>query len=400
MKQVITETLKYMWRSEKNRLFMFITTAMVLLYSLFVLPNISGENEVDIKMLEREFAGNVVQYEGALDEGMLIPSIMTGTTAYASQRQESVAQRELLSALNQGDVKRYIQIPYRPTSQSSDELSGASQIAFQLFGYELEQPYQSLKNATYLNTIDQLSFHTVHERTSLQQVHLFLVGFGPILLFIGLIFLISDVHIKDRLLETQKMGVPMSWHKYSFVQALTALAFVGIFYLFLLALFFVINGIQFGFGSFDLPIGFYEANFDFGYLNHDNYQVQTIGWFILHALPYLVLLGYLFTRLNTLFSLWTKQSVVTMVLGMFFLLFQFIYYGSDSEELLGMDISLFPQTYFDFGKSLTGRLEQQILVEIPNLFSRGLFVLVVTILVVEVLIYFSSKVIMRQKFVR
>src|SRR5690625_7975767 len=102
---------------------------------------------------------------------------------------------------------------------------------------------------------------------------------------------------------------------------------------------------------------------------------MPIWTFLLQAIPYLLLLGYLFTRLNTLFSLWTKQSVVTMVLGIFTILFQFIYYGSDSEELLGIDISLFPQTYFDFGKVLTGRLEQQLLVTIPNLFTRGLLVL-------------------------
>ena len=159
------------------------------------------------------------------------------------------------------------------------------------------------------------------------------------------------------------------------------------------------NGILHGFGTFELPIGYYKPYFERGFLNQDNYQVQTIGWFMIQALPYLAVIGYLFTRLNTLFSLWTKQSVVTMVLGIFTLLFQFIYYGSDSEELLGMDISLFPQTYFDFGKILTGRFEQQLLVAYPNLFISGLTVLGITVLIVELLIFASTKIITRQKFV-
>ena len=84
MKQVFKETIKYMWRSEKNRLFMVITTALVLLYTLFIVPNLSSENEINIANLERDMTGNVVQFEDALDEGLIVPSALTGTTAYSS----------------------------------------------------------------------------------------------------------------------------------------------------------------------------------------------------------------------------------------------------------------------------------------------------------------------------
>ena len=396
--QLITETVKYMWRSEKNRLFMVLTTTLVLIYSFFIVPKISGDNEVDIEMTEREMMGNVVQYEEALEEGLIIPNVLTGTTAYDQWRRESVAQRELLTALKQGDVKRYIDISYRPSTETEKEASGLEQLVFNVFGYELEQPYQVEKNKVYHEEVESLSFHIVHDRTSLQQIHLFLIGLGPVLLLLGLIFLISDVHIKDRSLQTQKIGVPMSWQKYSFIQAITAFGFVGLFYLFLFGLFFLVNGVLYGFGSFDLPIGYYDPNFEMGFLNQDNYQVESLGLFLLQALPYLLLLGYLFTRLNTLLSLWTKQSVVTMVLGMFLILFQTLYYGRDSAELAEVDLSIFPQTYIDFGKVLTGRLEQQLLEAIPNLYTKGLMVLGLTILITEGFIYGTSKIITRQKF--
>lgn len=398
MMQLITETVKYMWRSEKNRLFMVLTTTLVLIYSFFIVPKISGDNEVDIEMTEREMMGNVVQYEEALEEGLIIPNVLTGTTAYDQWRRESVAQRELLTALKQGDVKRYIDISYRPSTETEKEASGLEQLVFNVFGYELEQPYQVEKNKVYHDEVEPLSFHIVHDRTSLQQIHLFLIGLGPVLLLLGLIFLISDVHIKDRSLQTQKIGVPMSWQKYSFIQAITAFGFVGLFYLFLFGLFFLVNGVLYGFGSFDLPIGYYDPNFEMGFLNQDNYQVESLGLFLLQALPYLLLLGYLFTRLNTLLSLWTKQSVVTMVLGMFLILFQTLYYGRDSAELAEVDLSIFPQTYIDFGKVLTGRLEQQLLEAIPNLYTKGLMVLGLTILITEGFIYGTSKIITRQKF--
>ena len=398
MTQVITETVKYMWRSEKNRLFMTLTTALVLIYSLFIVPKISGDNEVDIEMMEREMTGNVIQFEESLEEGLIVPSVLTGTTAYDQWRREAVAQRELLTALKRGDVKRYIEIDYRPSTATEKEVSGLEQLVFNVFGYELEQPYQTEKNKVYYDEVDPLSFHIVHDRTSLQQIHLFLIGLGPVLLLLGLVFLISDVHIKDRSLQTQKIGVPMSWQKYSFTQALTAFGFVSLFYLFLFGLFFLVNGLLYGFGSFDLPIGYYNPNFEMGFLNQDNYQVKSLGLFLVQAIPYLLLLGYLFTRLNTLLSLWTKQSVVTMVLGMFLILFQTLYYGRDFFELADVDLSIFPQTYIDFGKVLTGRLEQNQLAGIPNLYTKGLIVLGLTILFTEGFIYGSSKIITRQKF--
>ena len=398
MTQVITETVKYMWRSEKNRLFMTLTTALVLIYSLFIVPKISGDNEVDIEMMEREMTGNVVQFEDALEKGLIVPNVLTGTTAYDQWRREAVAQRELLTALKRGDVKRYIEIDYRPSTATEKEASGLEQLVFNVFGYELEQPYQTEKNKVYYDEVDPLSFHIVHDRTSLQQIHLVLIGLGPVLLLLGLVFLISDVHIKDRSLQTQKIGIPMSWQKYSFTQALTAFGFVSLFYLFLFGLFFLVNGLLYGFGSFDLPIGYYNPNFEMGFLNQDNYQVKSLGIFLVQAIPYLLLLGYLFTRLNTLLSLWTKQSVVTMVLGMFLILFQTLYYGRDFFELADVDLSIFPQTYIDFGKVLTGRLEQNQLAAIPNLYTKGLIVLGLTILFTEGFIYGSSKIITRQKF--
>lgn len=398
MKQVVKETTKYMWRSEKNRLFMVITTALVLLYTLFVVPNLSSENEINIDHLERDMTGNVVQFEESLDAGLIVPGALTGTTAYNNLRREYVSQREVLTALQQGDVRRYIATSYRPDADG-EASEGIEQIAGNIFGYALEQPYQQQKNQVYISEIEDLSFHTVHDRTSLQQIHLFLIGFGPILLLLGLIFLISDVHVKDRSLETQKVGNPINWQKYMWVQALTALGFVAVFYLFLMGLFVLVNGIQYGFGSFALPIGYYHSGYATGLMNLENFQIQTIGWFMIRAFPYILLLGYLFARINTLFSLWTKQSVVTMALGMFLVLFQFIYYGSDSTELLGVDMTNFPQTYFDFGKVLTGRFELQVASTYTDLFSHGLLILGLTIVLIEGLIFVSSKKITRQKFV-
>ena len=239
--------------------------------------------------------GNVVQFEDALNEGLIVPNMLTATSAYDSQRQEYVLQRQLLTALKQGDAERYLSLTYRPASAQKKEAQGLEQIVFSVMGYEQEQAYQAAKNQAYLDQFKRINFHMVHERTSWQQIHLFIIGMGPVLLLLGLIFLISDVHVKDRELQTQKIAQPIRWQKYLFLQALTALTFVGIFYLSLFILFFIVNGIQYGFGSLSFPIGYHENVFDQGYLNLENYQVRTIAWFVLRAIPILILLSYFFT---------------------------------------------------------------------------------------------------------
>lgn len=397
MRQVIKETTKYMWRSEKNRLFMGLTTILVLLYTLFVVPGLSGEAEMNTAHLERDMNGNVVQFEQALNDGLIVPNALTGTTAYRELRQNYVNQREVLTALKQGDVRRYIATPYRANIEETERV-GVEQLAYNLLGYEMEQTFQQPKYAVYLNQETDLSFHTVHERTSLQQLHLFLLGYGPILLLAGLIFMISDVHVKDRSLGTQKIGYPLKWGAYNWVQSMTALGFVMTFYIALGVLFYGLNGLFYGFGSLSLPVGFYEANFSIGVFHADNFQVRTIGWFLMQSLPYLLLLSYLFTRFNTFVSLWTRQSVVSMALGFFVLVFQFIYYGSDSRTLLGFPVTNFPQTYFDFGKIITGRFELQIGESIPDIAIHGLLVLGLAVLMIEILIYISTKIMTRQKF--
>lgn len=398
MKQVINETFQYMWRSEKNRLFMFMMTVITLAYSLFVLPNISGENEVDLKDLEREMSGNVVQYEEALEKGLIVPSALTGTTSYFQERTSYVKQRQLLTALEHGDAKRYISINYRPENRTSSQTQSMSQFANRVFAYQEEQPYQQQKYNHYIEEIDNLSFHTVHERTSLQQLHLFLIGLGPILLLIGLIFLISDVHTKDLDLTTMKLGVPMKWQKYLLIQGLSAWAFVGLFYLFLCSVFFIVTGLQFGFGSLSLPVGQFQF-IEPGSLNPANYQLMSIGQFLFRAFPYLLLFGYLMVRLNTFLSIWTKNSIITMFTGIFMIVSQKIYYSNEFLQQTKMDHRYFPQTYIEFGKILTGRFEQITEIDQPTIWIQGLIILLVTIFITELLVYLSSKKMHRQKYV-
>lgn len=387
-----------MWRNKKNRLFMFITVGVVLVHALFILPNTPGLNEVDIVQLERGMLGNEQTFEDNLTQGQTVPSAFTGTSAYEAAVNEYVNQRQLLTALRQGNAKKYLEIEYRPDITERELVSQELNINLPILGSVSENTFEPLKSQFYINYTEPLSFHTIHERTSLQQIHLFLIGLGPILLFLGTLFLMSDVTVKDRKLMTQKAGVPMNWFSYLMIQSVTALGFVLLLYTFLTVVFFLTNGILHGFGTLELPAGIFQYGNGDDTVFSSPLELISIGRFLLRSLPYLLLFMYLITRLITVFSLLFKQEVVVLIAGVFILLFQQFYYGPETTELLGINISWFPQTYLNIGEVVTGRVGDALIM--TNFYNRGLTVLGATIVLVEVLNYLASKGITRQKFVK
>ncbi|MEC6748287.1 hypothetical protein VXN63_06995 [Marinilactibacillus sp. XAAS-LB27] len=398
VREVVFETIKYMWRSKKNRLFMILTLGVMLAYSVVLLPNTAGLEEVDVQQLEREMLGNEQTYKDALVKGQTVPTVMTGTSAYEAARTEFLNQRQLLTALKQGDARRYLEIGYRPDITERVMVQESLDLNVSVMGREAENVFQPLKNQAYIYEVEALSFHIVHDRTSLQQIHLFLIGLGPVLLCLGAIFMISDITVKDRKLTTQKAGVPMKWADYLFVQSITAMSFVLLFYLFSASIFFVINGLLYGFGTLSLPVGLFQ----FDQTNRSIYtsplELFSIGQFLIRTVPFFLLILYLISKLNTIFSLLFKQEVVVLISGAFMILFQQLYYGVETTELLGINISWFPQTYLDFGKIVTGRVNEAMIE--GDFYMRGILVLSVTILIAEVLVYLTAKHITRQKFVR
>lgn len=366
---------------------MVLCLGAVLLHSLVLLPNRPGHDEVDITKLERQMEANKQTFEDQLEKGLTVPTFFTGTSAYEVARNEYVNQRELLTTLKNGDVRRYLETPYRPLD---DENEDEQEEAFSIQGYDKEWYFLNQKTEYYLTKAEPLTFHMVHERTSLQQLHLFMIGKGPYVLLLILLFMISDVITKDRALRTQKAGVPINWFGYLLAQSLTALGFVTLFFTALFSIFILLNGLLYGFGSFAMPVGMIgEAGTT--YLA-PTLTTMEIGTFLLKSVPYLVLLMYGFTRLNTLFSLIIKHDIVTFIVSVFILLFPQLYYSAGTEKLLGVPMSFYPQSYYAFGDVITHRLA------FP--YDRGLLVLVMTLVIIEILNYTATKLIKRQAYVR
>lgn len=394
-KQIIKETLKYMWRNKKNRLVMVLSLGVVLAHSLLILPNLTEDFDVDVAQLERSIVSNQQTFEDRLETGQTLTSFFTGTSAYQQARNEYVNQRELLTAIRTGDTRRYLTINYRPQEDPGSVMEDEG-FNLPILGYAQERGFQAMKNQVYVNEVEPLSFHHIHERTSLQQMHLFLIGWGPYILIFLLLFMISDVVTKDRKLTTQKLGVSKNWFTYLMVQSLAALGFVALFFAVITGIFYLVNGIQYGFGFGSLPAGVFEAAPEGEPFYASIWSVIDLSTFFIRALPLLALLLYGFTRLNTLISLIVKQDVVVLIATSFALLFPFLYYGEETTELLGLNISWYPQTYYQVGGAATGMIDA--IVQEPVPYSRSIIVLLVTLLIIEGLNYLASKLITRQTF--
>jgi len=378
MRQTSLETIKYMWRNAKNRLFMVILTLLMLIYVFLFAPDFNQQFDVDMNSLENELVGNITQAQHAKEEGWLEPSIMTSTTTYHEQTQAYGRQRALYTTLKQGDIYRYLDNHFAG-GEPQDEEIGVKSLFYSLFG--IDPIYH--KQQRYVNEVENLNFHIVHEITSLQQLHLFFLGAGPLILLTGLAFMISDVHTKDRNLPSQKLGIPLSWQKNLLSQSLAALSFVLGFYIAFFALFYLVNGVLHGFGSFTLPI---------------STSLSTVGDFLLKSVPYILLLMFLFTRLNTLFSLWTKHPLITMTLLIFVIFSANIYIDSYTLAYHPFNFGLLPISYIHFGQIISGGHFLRPIIEGLDVYTSGLIVLGLTIIITELLVYLSSKKMTRQHF--
>lgn len=398
-KAIFLETFKTLMRNSKNRLVIVVAFLGVVVYSGVVLPNLEPLNTVDMDRLEIDMLGNRGLMENQFEQGTTEANLFTGQSTYQMAKEEFRQQRAFKTAIETGDVRRYIQLDYVPeevADQMKDYYLQNSSEPMKDLGYD--QTNRRLRLESYLEEVPNPTFHLIQEKTSWQQIHLFLLNWGPVLLLIVTVFLASDVVTRDREVRTQKAGVPYAWSKYLFVQSAAVFCFTGLFLLVVGIWFFLVNGLLFGFGSLDLKVPLYTYSSD--YVTNDSvFGLMPLGTFLWKSLPFLMLFLYVMIRLSVLFSLLFRNDVVVLMVGVFAVVFEKLYYNRRMRDIFGIDLSFFPQTYIDFGKVVSG--EKNFLLNTPMItWERGLAVIVGTVLVVELLLWAATKVITRQRFVR
>lgn len=392
------ETWLHLIRNSKNRLTIALVFIGIIFYSGFFLTKQNGYDTIDLDQLKMSVQSNKGIMETATEKGNFNINLFTGKSAYAEGKYKYENSRALLAAIENGDVGRYIELTsvYTPDFHFEEKNKYYNENSL----YPMKD--WAYDSANYRNRIgsydpDILSFHVLQEKTSWQQIQLFLHNWGPTILIVLTLFIASDVFVLGVRKRTQHIGVPIGWGHYLFTQSLAILSFVLIFFAAAALLFFIVNGLLYGFGSVSWQVPLFNYSEDY-MMNPDVYSLMSIGSFLVKAVPFLLMFLYLFIRLSALLSLLFRQEVVVFVAGLFVLLFEKLYFSRTTRDIFGIDISHFPQTYFDFGKVISG--EKNFMLNTPTItVNQGLIVITVTLIGVEVLLAIASYIRTRQKFI-
>lgn len=396
---VFKETWRHLIRHKKNRLVFVLALIGMVVYSGFLLPHQDDIHTIDLDKLEMSIHANKGIMETAAEKENFSVNLFTGRSAYVDGKLKYENSRALLNAIENGDVSRYLAISrqYVPDFHKDKQTEFYQKNSlFPDKDYLFDSMMYSKRLESY--PAEDLSFHVVQEKTAWQQIQAFLSKWGPTVLVTLTLFIACDVFVLGIKKRTQQIGVPMAWGSYLFIQSFAIIAFILVMLSTLAASFFLINGILYGFGSLNWPVVLFNYSEDFFFSEVSPFTLVSIGSFLAQALPFLIVFIYFFTRLSAFWSLIFKQEVVVFLAGLFTLLFEKLYFSRTTRDLLGIDISYFPQTYFDFGKVMTG--EKNYLLNTSTVTAgRGIVVVLVAVVCLELLLALAARLRTRQTFI-
>lgn len=398
---VFKETAKKMMRNKKNRLLVILFLLAAGIYSLFYLPQHEHPATIDRGQLELETESEYGMKVSRLSEGDIAVNAFTGIDTYSLSKRNYEQLFEYRDALQKGDFKRFMDIKAAyglpaftegALSEHLDERAGGD---IALKDYMRYTYYEHIGQTASMN---EPTPHIFNEKTGLQQIYKFFLSYGPLIILFTVIFTASDVLVSDRHHRTLKAGQPIGWRRYVFYQSISMyiMIVVGIFSL--LSVFFIFTGVLYGFGSTSMEVPRYS--YIEGYRGEAfNFTGIPILQFIMQSLGLSLLLIYLFIRINAVLSLLFRHDVVVMIIGFLIAGFNRIYSGGSEDHFLGVPAHFLPQNYFEFGEVLGGRLNFTHLTD-SFTFMQGVIIIIATILIIEVILSITQRIITRQKFER
>lgn len=394
--------LKLLFQSRKNILFILFFVIAIFSYVLIILPDVKTLESFDQELTEGEIAELEMMQEareGRRHTGGGYDPI----SFYSSNNYELFLKRGLLKAFQDENFERYV---YLRTYYLYSILNGQifeNEIIFKDSPFPIKdrrhfldkkiREYQSLLEAD----ID-ITYAMIEEKTALQTLRNVLLSFGPFLLMFSALYFSNDILVRDRRQMTAVQGLPLSWYRYlntkTFVSFIyTIIVLIGFFLLAILLLTF-----RNGFGSFDIGVPHFSMTEDKGLLNFEYVNLSMFKFLILTFI--LTIIGiYIFTRLNMMLGLFLKNEWIVLILSSLLLFSERFYFARDKRELFNIGIDKFPQTYFEFGKIVTG--EKNFLLNMEELtVQKGFIVLFVFLLLIELLFFLAMKIITKERFFR
>lgn len=396
-KSIIAHELKMMSKSKKNILFIIALFALILSYCFLVLPSKQTPDSFNPHQVEQKIKDLSAVQTGKAARGETGFSSMSGRFIYAENEYNVTLQSKLLAAYEDDNFVRFIHLRMKDFSFNGITPNEVVISHSPFPGKDINHLYNQtiLRYQGYLHEQIPITYKLIEQKTALQTIQTFLFSSSVLFLLFCAIYFSSDMLTKDRQNQTVLQGLPVPWYRLINLKTWVSFLYTLAVIICLLAVTVLILTIQNGFGSFDIrvPITLSEKN-TYG---QDQYDTISLALFFLLAAGFLPILIYLFIRLNAILSLLCKNTWLVLMISSVFLFIERIYYSRTLRDLFGLDISHFPQTYFDFGKIITG--EKNFLLNMESLtYRNGITVLLVTILVLEIILFAVSRIVNKRRF--
>jgi hypothetical protein len=385
-----------MRKSKKNNMFIVFLAALMFSYCFIVLPNQETIDTIDVEELKVLVSDTAASQESREARGATGIIHFIGMSAYAQDEYKNKVRNAMVHAYENEEYTRYLRfkiLNIDPMVFMEDKtLFPNSPFPGKDRSNLLHQLH--LRYDSYLTSNLPISKEIIEQKTALQVLSNLLIGPMTYLILFCAIYFGSDVLVRDRKNQTILQGVPLSWYRLINLKTFVAFSYTM---LVLLALFIVGMAaltFQNGFGYFGIQIPTLVPGEEIDFMDS---EMISIGRFLLFALGFIPILVYLFTRLNMVLSLVLKNEWLVLLVSSLILFSESIYFTRTLREIGGIEISRFPQTYFEFGKVITGM--KNFLVNLETItYSKGYLLFIITIVTIELLLVLVSRIVNKQRF--
>ncbi|WP_172370584.1 hypothetical protein [Sporosarcina jiandibaonis] len=385
-----------MRKSKKNNMFIVFLAALVFSYCFIVLPNQETIDTIDVDELKVLVSDTKASQESREARGATGIIQFIGMSAYAQDEYKNKVRNAMVHAFENEEYTRYLRFKILNIDSMAfiedKTLFPKSPFPHKDRSNLLQQ--MNLRYDSYLTSDLPVSNEIIEQKTALQVLSNLLLSPMIYLIFFCAIYFGSDVLVRDRKNPTVLQGIPLSWYRLINLKTFVAFSYTM---LVLLALF--IAGMtaltfQNGFGYFDIQIPVLVPGSEVDFMDS---EMISIGKFLLLAIGFIPILVYLFIRLNMVLSLVLKNEWLVLLVSSLILFSERLYFTRTLRDIFGVEISHFPQTYFEFGKVITGA--KNFLVNLETItYSKGYLLFIISIVIIEFLLVLIARIVNKQRF--
>lgn len=395
---IIIHEFKMISKSKKNILFIISLIAILLAYCFLIHPTKQTPDSFDSQTVQKDIKELTTVQIGKKDRGETGFSALSARFVYAENQYDLNLKKKLVNAFETENFQRFTHLRMKDFAYhgiSPDEITLAKS---PFPGKDKQHLFHQtiLRYQGYLDEKLPITYQLLEQKTALQTIQNFFMGSAVLGILFSAIYFSCDMLTKDRQNRTILQGLPLSWYRFINIKSLVAFVYTLGVLLLLLILALLVFSIQNGLGYFNIHVPI-RIPVQSGVFGLSDYDTITITKFLLMILGFLPILIYLFIRLSAIFSLLFKNTWLVLMASSVILFMEKIYYSRSLRELFGIEVSNLPQTYFEFGKIVTG--EKNYLLNIETVtYSKGLFVLLATIIILEILLFAVSRIMNKRRF--